>query len=583
MQFDSLPSGIDLPSARGPRTDRKDTAMFTTSTRSRARSSTRALLGLAFTLVSASIASADVVQFSDGTFGASWFSTKVTDTTPGALATFSSVTTLADGGPPPCRETTHTYSNGAIEVAHVDTSANYSPSDAPICSIDFAFDGIHYPGPAGGAVRYSLLISQAGSYYKQTLGTDVFVGPWTSYIALGILPQGFTKVTGPGPAIPDFSCAGGPMTFGFLTGNSASGGPHTKVSSIDNWLVTLNVARQTISDGTFGGAWNSTLILDTTAGATFGVVVQPVAGNPGAYREVSHTFSTGAMAVAHFDPANTYDPSTMAVYEVDTSYDLNHFTPALGAVRYYTAILQGGNYFVGPFDDVFPNAWSGFTHNGLVASDFNNYLGGLPAHPDLTATGAIFQLGYITSNSINGGPVTKVSGIDNWRVVLRLAPRCSNVVGVPYCFGDGTAGPACPCFPGIPVGASGHGCPNSVFPSGALLIAQGQPSLANDTLQLKATGMPNSSCIFFQGTGTNSVVNFDGISCVGGSVIRLGTKTNVCNSSQFPDATNPTVSVRGQVLAPGPRFYQVWYRNAAAFCTSATSNYSNALQINWVP
>lgn len=538
----------------------------------------RALASLALAFATAATASADVVTFSDGTFGAPWFSTKVTDTTPGALATFSSITTLADGGPPPCRETTHVFSNGAIEVAHVDTSANYNPSDAAICSIDFAFDGIHYPSTFGGAVRYSLLISQNGSYYKQTAGTDVFVGPWTSYISTGILAQGFTKLTGPGPSIPDFSCSGGPMTFGFVTGNSANGGPVTKVSALDNWLVTLHVAKQTFNDGNFAGAWSSTLILDTTSGATFGTVVQPVAGNPGAYREVSHTFSTGAMAVAHFDPANSYDPSTMPVYEVDCSYDLNHFTPLLGAVRYYVAVLQGGNYFVAPFDDIFPNTWTTFSHTALAASDFNNYLGGLPAHPDFTATGAIFQLGYITSNSISGGPVTKYSGIDNWNVVLRQSPHCSQVTGTAYCFGDGTGTP-CPCT----AGGVGRGCPNSVFPTGALLMAQGTASLANDTVALKASAMPNSSCVYFQGTSTNNLQSFDGLVCVAGNVLRLGTKTNVCNSSQFPDATNPTVSVRGGVTAPGTRFYQVWYRNAANFCTPATSNYSNGLAITWVP
>jgi hypothetical protein len=41
--------------------------------------------------------------------------------------------------------------------------------------------------------------------------------------------------------------------------------------------------------------------------------------------------------------------------------------------------------------------------------------------------------------------------------------------------------------------------------------------------------------------------------------------------------------VRGLVAAPGTRTYQVWYRNAAAFCTSSTFNLSNGLQIAWGP
>lgn len=543
----------------------------------------RALMGACVLAALAELAVADVVQYSDGNFGASWVSNKYIDTTPGASATFTSVTTLADGLAPPCRETSHTFDNGTILVAHLDTSAMYDPATGPICELDFAYDLIHYPGPAGGAVRYRLLIVQYGSIYHHTAGTDAFVGPWASYIGTGLGANAFTKVYGTGPALPNFSCAGEQMYFGFTTANSAgAGGPFTKVSAIDNWSVTLHIDRETFSDGSFAGGWSSTKILDTTPGATatFGTTTQPVAGNPGAYRETSHTFQDGAIAVAHFDPANSYDPSTMPVFEVDVSYDLRHFTPALGAVRYYLAIEQGGAYFVGPFDDIFPNAWASFAHTGLIASNFVNYLGGSPAHPNFSSTGAVFQLGYVTANSVNGGPITKISGLDNWRVVLHHTPRCVTVTGSPFCFGDGT-GQACPCFPTLPASIIGRGCPNSLFDSGALLGAVGTASISNDTLVLRGSSMPNSSCLYFQGTATISVVTLDGIVCVTGSVVRLGTKTNVCNASQYPDPGNLSVSVRGAVTTPTTLYYQVWYRNAANFCTPATSNYTNAIGITW--
>jgi hypothetical protein len=35
------------------------------------------------------------------------------------------------------------------------------------------------------------------------------------------------------------------------------------------------------------------------------------------------------------------------------------------------------------------------------------------------------------------------------------------------------------------------------------------------------------------------------------------------------------------VTAPGTRWYQVWYRNAAGFCTPATFNLSNAVRVDW--
>jgi hypothetical protein len=57
----------------------------------------------------------------------------------------------------------------------------------------------------------------------------------------------------------------------------------------------------------------------------------------------------------------------------------------------------------------------------------------------------------------------------------------------------------------------------------------------------------------------------------------------VSGSSQYPFGAQPSVSVKGAVTAPGTRDYQVWYRNAAAFCTVSTFNLSNGWELNWTP
>jgi hypothetical protein len=45
-----------------------------------------------------------------------------------------------------------------------------------------------------------------------------------------------------------------------------------------------------------------------------------------------------------------------------------------------------------------------------------------------------------------------------------------------------------------------------------------------------------------------------------------------------------SVSVRGALpAAGGVRYYQGYYRNNAAFCTSATWNFSNAMRFTWLP
>jgi hypothetical protein len=149
--------------------------------------------------------------------------------------------------------------------------------------------------------------------------------------------------------------------------------------------------------------------------------------------------------------------------------------------------------------------------------------------------------------------------------------------GTPYCFGDGT-GTACPCGNN---GAAGNGCASSVNANGANLSTSGNSSLANDTLVLLGTGMPSSSCLYFQGTSQISAAFGDGLRCAGGTIVRLSTKTNVGGASQYPGAGNPPVSVKGAVTTPGTRTYQTWYRNAAAFCTPSTFNLTNGMLITW--
>ncbi len=154
--------------------------------------------------------------------------------------------------------------------------------------------------------------------------------------------------------------------------------------------------------------------------------------------------------------------------------------------------------------------------------------------------------------------------------------------GVNFCFGDGSAS-ACPCANESTPGEQ-RGCLNSLG-SGGRLAATGVASLANDTVVLTGSGMPNSSALYFQGTQQQSSGAGgpfgDGLRCAGGMIVRLGTKTNAAGISQFPASGDPLVSVRGLVTTPGVRTYQVWYRNAATFCTVSTFNLTNGTQVSW--
>jgi hypothetical protein len=154
-----------------------------------------------------------------------------------------------------------------------------------------------------------------------------------------------------------------------------------------------------------------------------------------------------------------------------------------------------------------------------------------------------------------------------------------------FCSGDGS-GTACPCGNN---GAAGRGCASSVNLSGALLSASGNADLSADNVVLTASGLPaTANCLFFQGTsaasgGLGSLFG-DGLRCAAGTVIRLGTKTASSGVASYPTGVDLDVSIKGALPAVGAtRYYQNWYRNAAAFCTTATFNLTNGLRITWLP
>jgi Tol biopolymer transport system component len=152
----------------------------------------------------------------------------------------------------------------------------------------------------------------------------------------------------------------------------------------------------------------------------------------------------------------------------------------------------------------------------------------------------------------------------------------------PYCI-DGTTSPPCPCGN---TGDLGYGCGNSIHASGGLIVAAGTASVSADTLVLTVSSLPTSTdVLFYQGGAQYLGVFGDGRRCVGGQVIRFGTKTTTNGVASYPEAADVPVSIIGLIpAAGGTRYYQGWYRNAdPAFCTPETFNLTNAIQIIWVP
>jgi hypothetical protein len=108
-------------------------------------------------------------------------------------------------------------------------------------------------------------------------------------------------------------------------------------------------------------------------------------------------------------------------------------------------------------------------------------------------------------------------------------------------------------------------------------------------LSFRASYLPSSVVgLLFQGdqtaNGGAGVVLGDGVRCAGGSLVRLGLHSALGGVTLYGFAVgDPRISSAGGVTAGGTYEYQVWYRDPTPYCTNATSNLTNAVEIVWQP
>ncbi len=284
------------------------------------------------------------------------------------------------------------------------------------------------------------------------------------------------------------------------------------------------------------------------------------------------TSSTSSSSYSHF-------PSTLTGDDRSFMVDVQNLPSIGGPWSWTISGLQDGSY------DLYTYAWAP-ENNGVMtlvtvpgSTDAPQAVGG-------NWTGGAHVLGITYARhavTVSGGMLfvqveaagASSGSVNGFQIVQHAA------VSQAYCFGDGS-GTACPCGNS---GSFGRGCANSLNATGARLATTGSASVGSDTLSLVGDGMPNSSALYFQGSaqqsgGAGSAFG-DGLRCAGGSVVRLGTKSNTAGTSSYPTVGDASVSVRGGVSAGDVRTYQVWYRNAAAFCTASTFNLTNGVQITW--
>ena len=172
------------------------------------------------------------------------------------------------------------------------------------------------------------------------------------------------------------------------------------------------------------------------------------------------------------------------------------------------------------------------------------------------------------------------------------------------CFGDGglTIGCTdCPCGNNAAPG-DGGGCLNGVGVS-CVLIGSGVASISADTLRFDVLGcnpqtfanlqsganlLPNNPanpCP--QSSGVQSAL-FDGLRCIGGAVLRHGTRGTDAfgaNSAPWGFPGNPQIgfAAQGGFLAGQTRNWQVIYREQVALACGRGLNTSQAVSMTWAP
>jgi hypothetical protein len=171
--------------------------------------------------------------------------------------------------------------------------------------------------------------------------------------------------------------------------------------------------------------------------------------------------------------------------------------------------------------------------------------------------------------------------------VLEQGPALGAWCFTPYtksCTGDvvGTTCTACGNN-----GVKGRGCGNSVYPGGADLSVSGIASVTAvwDTLKLTATDVTGAS-LFIQATNTVGPIAFaDGQLCAAVGIIRLGVVFPTGGVASYPGglAAVPIHTAGAPLAAGATRHYQCWYRDAAPYCTSASSNVTSAVSLTWFP
>jgi Tol biopolymer transport system component len=375
-------------------------------------------------------------------------------------------------------------------------------------------------------------------------------------------------------AAPMISADGRFLAFGSNASNLIAGDSNGKWDVFERDRTTGAVARVSVhSNGTQSNdsSFGSSISADGRFVAFSSYASTLANGDTNTWTDVFvHDLWTGTTTRVSVDPSgnHAFGQSAFASLSADGRWiAFVSDTPTAGV-----GSGTSGHY------DVFVQDRSTGVHSRVNVSSLGERAGpgafglGSSSYPSVSPDGRYIAF---ASSSINLAPADSNNTID----VFVRGPE--PFPPTPYCVGHREAGADCPCDNG----AVGHGCPNSTFPSGALLTATGSTRVTADSLTLSASSMSGSYCLFVQGNGHADEALGAGKNCLAGSLVRVGSYVAVGGTASNPSGTEPPISVKGQVPPSGAtRYYQAVYRNTdPSFCFGEPFNRTNGVAVVWYP
>ena len=218
------------------------------------------------TLGSATILHAATITFSDNTFAvADWTATGIGS----GLLGFTAGQVSTGGNPGTFRQNSLTFNIGLVYVVNLSPAFVYTTSTLPIISLMGSYDVIR-TGPY--AVGIGLALLQNGSEYISSGGTSAYNPTWTPGQVFASATS-FSRMSGSGPLIPDFSATGAPLELGYASLNfdTAPGTTLTSQSGIDNLSIT-------VTSGIIGGIPEPKSVWLFTAGMAFLATLKRASG-----------------------------------------------------------------------------------------------------------------------------------------------------------------------------------------------------------------------------------------------------------------------------------------------------------------